>query len=57
MLAVSQYTDDEIVRRGLLDDGHPFLQKPFAPEVLVARARELLERRRPGSPTQSTESA
>jgi PAS domain S-box-containing protein len=57
VLAVSGYTDDEIVRRGLLDDGHPFLQKPFAPEVLVARARELLERRRPGSPTQRKEPA
>lgn len=57
VLAVLGYTDDEIVRRGLLDDGHPFLQKPFAPEVLVARARELLERRRPGSPTQRKEPA
>jgi CheY-like chemotaxis protein len=43
VLFMSGYTDDEVVRRGLLDAGQPFLQKPFSPEVLVQRVAELLE--------------
>jgi two-component system, cell cycle sensor histidine kinase and response regulator CckA len=45
VLFVSGYTDDEIVRRGLLDAGRPFLQKPFTPEALVSRITEVLEER------------
>jgi two-component system, cell cycle sensor histidine kinase and response regulator CckA len=44
ILFMSGYTDDDIVRRGLLEAGKPFLQKPFAPEALVRRVAELLER-------------
>ena len=36
VLFMSGYTDDEVVRRGLLEAGQPFLQKPFTPEVLGA---------------------
>ncbi len=43
VLTTSGYTDDEIVRRGMLDASVPFLQKPFAPDELVARARDLVE--------------
>ncbi|MFL5401343.1 MAG: PAS domain S-box protein [Gemmatimonadales bacterium] len=42
ILFMSGYTDDEIVRRGLLDAGQPFLQKPFTPDALVRRVAELL---------------
>jgi CheY-like chemotaxis protein len=42
VLFVSGYTDDEIVRRGLLQEGQPFLQKPFTPEALAAKVGELL---------------
>jgi two-component system, cell cycle sensor histidine kinase and response regulator CckA len=42
VLFVSGYTDDEIVRRGLLQEGQPFLQKPFTPEALAAKVAELL---------------
>jgi two-component system cell cycle sensor histidine kinase/response regulator CckA len=45
VLFVSGYTDEEIVRRGLLDAGRPFLQKPFTPEALVSRITEVLEER------------
>ncbi len=45
VLFMSGYTDDEVVRRGLLDSGRPFLQKPFSPEVLVHRVAELLAHR------------
>jgi PAS domain S-box-containing protein len=44
VLFMSGYTDDEIVRRGLLEAGQPFLQKPFTPEVLSEQVAELLKR-------------
>jgi two-component system cell cycle sensor histidine kinase/response regulator CckA len=44
VLFMSGYTDDEIVRRGLLQVGQPFLQKPFTPEALGREVAELLKR-------------
>jgi len=44
VLFISGYTDDEIVRRGLLQEGQPFLQKPFTPEALATKLTELLKR-------------
>jgi two-component system, cell cycle sensor histidine kinase and response regulator CckA len=43
VLFISGYTDDEMVRRGLIDPNHPFLSKPFTPEVLAAKVRLLLD--------------
>jgi two-component system cell cycle sensor histidine kinase/response regulator CckA len=43
VLFVSGYTDEDIVRRGLLEAGHPFLQKPFTPEALSAEVATLLK--------------
>ena len=40
---MSGYTDDEIMRRGLLEPGAPFLAKPFSPETLAAKVREVLD--------------
>lgn len=45
VLFMSGYTDDEIVRRGLLEAGQPFLQKPFTPERLGREVAELLKLR------------
>jgi len=45
VLFISGYTDDEIVRRGLLQKGQPFLQKPFTPEALAAQVTRLLKAR------------
>jgi two-component system, cell cycle sensor histidine kinase and response regulator CckA len=45
VLFVSGHADDEVARRGLLDPGRPFLQKPFDPEVIGVRVRELLDGR------------
>jgi CheY-like chemotaxis protein len=42
VLFISGYTDDEILRRGLLQEGQPFLQKPFTPEALAAKVAALL---------------
>lgn len=44
VLFISGYTDAEIVRRGLLQEGQPFLQKPFTPEALASQVTELLKR-------------
>ena len=44
VLFMSGYTDDAIVRHGILDNGS-FIQKPFSPDLLAAKAREVLDRR------------
>jgi PAS domain S-box-containing protein len=42
VLFMSAYTGDDVLARGLLPEQAPFIQKPFAPEELVARVRSLL---------------
>jgi two-component system cell cycle sensor histidine kinase/response regulator CckA len=41
---MSGYTDDDVMRRGLLEQGVPFLEKPLAPEALTRTMRKLLGR-------------
>ncbi|HUP88704.1 MAG TPA: two-component regulator propeller domain-containing protein [Longimicrobiales bacterium] len=43
VLLMSGYTDDEIVRRGLLDPGVAYLQKPFTPHALLRMVRSVLD--------------
>ena len=43
VLYTSGYTDGEIVRRGLLDPGAAFVQKPFTPDTIVRIVRERLD--------------
>jgi len=43
ILYMSGYTDDAILRDGVLGDGAPFLQKPFTSEVLARKVREVLD--------------
>jgi len=42
ILYTSGYTDDAIVRSGVLDAQFVFMQKPFTPETLAAKVREAL---------------
>ncbi|HKE90050.1 MAG TPA: response regulator [Gemmatimonadales bacterium] len=42
VLFVSGYTDDAIVRHGMLEPGIAFLQKPFTPQALARKVREVL---------------
>jgi PAS domain S-box-containing protein len=43
VLFTSGYTDDVIVRGGLLERGAAFLEKPFTPSLLARKVREVLD--------------
>jgi DNA-binding NarL/FixJ family response regulator len=43
VLFVSGYTDDAIIRHGILEPGIAFMQKPFSPDALARKVREVLE--------------
>ena len=43
VLYISGYTDEAIVKTGVLDEGKPFLQKPFTPMQLSKKIREVLD--------------
>ncbi len=48
VLYMSGYTDDAVVLHGALEPGLSFLQKPFRPDALTRRVREVLD----GAPQQ-----
>jgi DNA-binding NarL/FixJ family response regulator len=43
VLCMSGYTDDSIVRHGVLDARIAYLQKPITPETLTSKVREVLD--------------
>ena len=44
VLFTSGYTDNDAVRRELMQESRPFLQKPLSPDTLLRTIRDLLER-------------
>ena len=46
VLLMSGYTDDDVLRRALVDRRTEFLQKPFTPSVLAKRVRDVLDMHR-----------
>jgi hypothetical protein len=43
VLCMSGYTDDSIVRHGVLTTGVAFIQKPITPASLAQKVREVLD--------------
>jgi two-component system cell cycle sensor histidine kinase/response regulator CckA len=43
VLFMSGYADDNILREGLLETGAAYLQKPFTPDTLAGKIREVLD--------------
>jgi CheY-like chemotaxis protein len=43
VLFMSGYPEDDVRRRGMLEEGRPFIQKPFTPRDLARKVREVLD--------------
>jgi len=44
VIFMSGYTDDAVTRHGVLEPGSAYVQKPFTPDAIVRRVREVLDR-------------
>jgi nitrogen-specific signal transduction histidine kinase/FixJ family two-component response regulator len=53
ILCMSGYTDDSIVRHGVLDTTIAYLQKPFTHDTLTRKVRQVLDQGSPSEPRRS----
>jgi len=44
VIFMSGYTDDAVTRHGVLEPGSAYVQKPFTPDAIARKVRELLDR-------------
>jgi two-component system cell cycle sensor histidine kinase/response regulator CckA len=42
LIFMSGYTDEDVIRRGLMDRGQRFIQKPFSPDALARQVQQAL---------------
>jgi len=41
---ISGYTDNAMVQQGMIDPGTAFVQKPFSPQALLSKVRQVLDK-------------
>jgi PAS domain S-box-containing protein len=50
VLFMSGYTEEAVATHGVFDPGSKFLEKPFTPDSMARKVREMLDAARPGAP-------
>jgi CheY-like chemotaxis protein len=54
IIFMSGYTDDDLARRGLLQAGAPYLEKPFSPQALIRTVQDVLDSSEAARPSLSS---